>query len=396
MTTESADALLGRYRPVMQYDSLESYPADWAAVISDRPGNLLKRADGTILAAAGPAGGALPALTLSFLGPQHYANGQPVQADDLIDEVGQDYVAQAREMHGRPGYGDKVHGRVVEQAGVTWLQYWFFMYYDDPGFLDLGAHEGDIEMIQVRLDAAGNPDAASYAQHRSGVQATWAQVEQQGGAPVVYSARGTHASMLRHGTVISDRSFLPDHNDARGRRVQLELVELSPTATPWALWPGHWGGTKPESQVLGQVGVEANSPAAMITHRAWNDPNGFHAACDDADVPPVGSPHVDARPTPPAPRLQVSVDPRGRAHVRYDVTPAAGEPAPTKLVIGLDAHAGTVPPATTAVDIAAPTGELSAPLEGAAIGPLQVHATAHTADGRVSPTATASTPAPGT
>lgn len=50
---DSAGALAA-HRPVVQYDSLESYYTDWAAVISDRPGNILKRGDGTIIAAAGP------------------------------------------------------------------------------------------------------------------------------------------------------------------------------------------------------------------------------------------------------------------------------------------------------------------------------------------------------
>jgi len=191
-----APALLALHRPFVQYDSLESYYTDWAAVITDRPSNVLKRADGTVLAAAGPPTANVLALNLAFLHPTTYPTGQSVQGTDYLAEVGSDYVSQARAMHARPGYANKAHGRVVVKAGVTWLQYWFFMYYDDPGFLDLGTHEGDVEMIQVRLDASGTPDAVTYAQHRSGVRASWAQVEQKGASPVVYSARGTHASLL--------------------------------------------------------------------------------------------------------------------------------------------------------------------------------------------------------
>ena len=94
-------------------------------------------------------------------------------ATDFIGETRGDYVTAARQMHAKPGYANKAHGRIVEQDGLTWLQYWFFMYYDDPGFLGLGTHEGDVEMIQIRLDAAGQPDVVSYAQHRSGVRAPW-------------------------------------------------------------------------------------------------------------------------------------------------------------------------------------------------------------------------------
>ena len=55
----SADpaALLATYRPVVQYDSLESYYTDWAAVITDHPGNALKRVDGTVIATPGRRAG---------------------------------------------------------------------------------------------------------------------------------------------------------------------------------------------------------------------------------------------------------------------------------------------------------------------------------------------------
>ena len=158
-----------------------SYYAEWAAIITDRPSNVLKRADGTVLAAAGPSTVGVPQLNLAFLHPHRYPTGQTVEPTDYLAKVGSNYVSQARTMHARPGYANKAHARVVVQAGVTWLQYWFFMYYDDPDFLDLGTHEGDVEMIQLRLDATGTPDVVTYSQHRAGVAATWPQVARDHG-----------------------------------------------------------------------------------------------------------------------------------------------------------------------------------------------------------------------
>ena len=132
------------------------------------------------------------------------------------------------------------------------------------------------------------------------------KVEQQGASPVVYSARGTHASMLRAGELISDRPFLPDHNNGKGPRVLLDLIPLSEAQTPWAFWPGRWGGTRPEDQILGDVGVEANSPAPPSQHKAWSDPAGFHNDCEPADVPPVGTAHQVDRPAPPNPSSRSS------------------------------------------------------------------------------------------
>jgi hypothetical protein len=387
MAAFDSAALLAEYRPVVQYDSLESYYTDWAAVISDRPSNVLKRADGTVLAAAGTPTAGIPELNLSFLAPHTYPSGESASATDYIAEVGSDYVTQARDMHARPGYANKAHGHVVEQAGITWLQYWFFMYYDDPGFLDLGTHEGDIEMIQLRLDATGQPDVVTYAQHRSGVTAPWAQVEQQDSAPVVYSARGTHASMLRAGDLFSDRSFLPDHNDAHGPRVQLDLLPLSEALTPWAFWPGRWGGTRPEDQILGQVGIEANSPTAPNQHRAWTDPAGFHASCDAADVPAVGEMHSAGLPQPPPPQLQVRVDAaRGVANVKYEIPAGPAGAAPSQLVIGVDSSNGALPPATTVIHLTGAAGELEAPV-GADAASVEIRATTHAENGAVSPTA---------
>jgi hypothetical protein len=380
------DEALGQYRPVVQYDSLESYYTDSAGVITDRPGNVLKRVDGSVLAAAtagGPSGD-VPVLTLGFLRPDKYPTGETALPTDYVDETGKGYVQAALEMHAKPGYANKVHGRMAVQNGVTWLQYWFFMYYDDPGFLNFGTHEGDIEMIQLRLDAAGQPQEVSYAQHRSGVRAPWSEVEQQQGAPVVYSARGTHASMLRAGTLVSDRSFLPDHNDNRGPRVRLELVTLTSALTPWAFWPGFWGSTRPPDVDLGKVGIEASSPNGLPRHRAWQDPAGFHASCEPAVVPPVGAMQTADLKAPPTPALEVTPVPeRGVVRIKYAIPDTAGAPA-TGLVIGVGSPGEGHPPATTVIRDPGASGEIEAPL-GA--GPVEVRATTHSEQGAVSDTA---------
>lgn len=380
------DQALEQYRPVVQYDSLESYYADAAGVITDRPGNVLKRLDQSVLAAAtagGPSGN-VPVLTLGFLRPDTYPTGETVIPTDYVDETGKDYVEAALEMHGRPGYANKVHGRAAVENGVTWLQYWFFMYYDDPGFLGLGTHEGDVEMIQLRMGADGQPEEVSYAQHRSGVRAAWSEVEQQQGAPVVYSARGTHASMLRAGTLRSDRSFLPDHNDNRGPRVRPDLVTLTAELTPWAFWPGFWGSTRPPDVDLGRIGLEASSPPGLPQHPAWQDPAAFHVSCEPAGVPPVGTMQTADLSAPPPPQLTVTPVPeRGVVRIRYAIPAGAAAPA-TGLVIGVGSPGDGRPPATTLIRDPGASGEIEAPL-GA--GPVEVRATTHSDRGAVSETA---------
>ena len=75
------------------------------------------------------------------------------------------------------------------------VQYWFFYPYNDgPLFFD---HEHDWEHVTVRLTGEREPVAADFAQHandRPGVSHPWSELKREGEHPLVFSARGTHAS----------------------------------------------------------------------------------------------------------------------------------------------------------------------------------------------------------
>jgi hypothetical protein len=280
----------------------------------------------------------------------------------------------------------------IDGSQTWWLQYWFFMYYDDPSFLGFGTHEGDIEMIQLRLGPDGHPDAASYSQHRSGLRASWSQLElandpADGPVPVTYSARGSHANLLRSGTQISDRSFLPDHNDGLGHKVRPQLVTISAAATPWALWPGTWGGTR-GTGFFGDIGIAASSPVAMNQHRAWSDPAGFHAACEQADVqPPAGLAVPRVQPGPPAPEISVRAAGPEATVVDYAIPRADDMPTPTKIVVGLTSSGPAEPARTITANLTGSSGTIELP---AAPGPhYQIRATTHAEDGTPSDTAVA-------
>ena len=111
-----------------------------------------------------------------------------------------------------------VYGRIARlRDGGAWLQYWLFYRGQDQdrGIVRTGRHAGDWEMVQYRLDGAGQPVEAVYAQHSGAERCGWESVEQRDRHPVVYVAHASHASYLRAG--IRDRTF-PDPNDeADGR-----------------------------------------------------------------------------------------------------------------------------------------------------------------------------------
>src|SRR3954454_19800586 len=305
--------------------------------------NLLKRKSGTVLAKAGAG------LSLELLGSATFKDGKPATKDDYLDAVGKDYVADARRLHAKPQYADHIYGHVVKDSrGATWLQYWFFYYYNDKQFLGLGLHEGDWEMIQLRLAANGQPDVAPYAQHDGGERCAGASLEKGGdGAPIVYVARGSHASLLRRGRHAAP--FVPDECDAKGPLLRPALEELT---APWAAWPGFWGSTKARSP------LESPSPRGPAPHPQYTDPLSKHDAAAACQVRSRGALTMAAVPAPPEPQLEAHTH-DDRAVVEWRLEP--GTPEAATLVLSLDSPDDDLPPATYRVNRPRPTGAKTLP-----------------------------------
>ncbi len=325
--------LLERHRPILQYDSLESYRADSVATIanlvSGRRRNSLHRADGALIASTAP-GGEEAKLDIDFLRGPSYPDGQAARADDYLDEAGGAHAVDAREMRRRDGYADLVYGHARHDAeGRLWLQYWFFYYFSDKGLLGIGIHEGDWEMIQLRLGRDGRPDGASYGQHGGGRRASWSELERvqagAGEAPIVYPARGSHACHLRRGC--HRAPVVPDFNDGEGPRVRPRVTPIADDGPGWVLWPGRWGSTRRREA------FEADSPRGPREHPQWWDPAAFHAEASPAkEVPPGKEARLDL-PRPPQAELKALRD-GGRALVGYRFpAPVAGDGRPERIVV---------------------------------------------------------------
>lgn len=339
--TELDDELLARYCPVLAYDSQGSFFADSPAVMTDRVSadgrevNALKRADGAVLAAA-KAGRGRPQLELGFLGARKYASGAGVRAGDHLDAAGKDYVLAAREMH-RPPYNDVVHGHLaVDAKGGRWLQYWFFYLWNNKAFLGLGLHEGDWEMVQVRLSATDTPTEMTFAQHTHGQRCGWSLVEKQGDRPVVYVARGSQASYPRAGR--HDAPLVDDVADGKGARVSPRVESLVDRAPRWVGWPGRWGGTRARWQ------AESNSPVGPRQHGQWDDPLAFH---DDAvEFDPRRAAALPPPPAPAPPRITARRE-AGHAVIRSRLPRRkAHEPRAVQLIVSVDSPRDDLPPAT--------------------------------------------------
>jgi hypothetical protein len=367
-TPPSTADLLRTYSPVLRYEAQETYFADSAAEMTDNyvagsRQNVLVSGSGTRLAAANPAD-PLADLSLAYLGDPTYADGRAASSSHYLDAANTYYQQDAQRMRAA-GYGDRVYGRAVTQAGKTWLQYWLFSYYNPQNVFGFGVHEGDWEFVQVGLGGDGAPDVATYAQHSGGERCAWSAVQKSGGAPVVYVALASHASYFSAG--VNPRGFYPDdYHRGSGYQVRPAL-EIFP---PFMAWRGRWGAS-------------SSSPASPRQQGKWGDPGGFNAG---ASACTVGAAQAAATQTAlrasaemEAPRITATRD-GAVALVRYAV-----DARPSTLVVSV-AEAGAPEVATARrVRVTGAGGAVQLRLPPASPGPHVVSASAFSERGARSP-----------
>ncbi len=339
-------ALLERHRPLLAYDSLDCVRADSAATICSLalPGsrcNSLHRADGALIATASPVPGQAR-LEIGYLGAGAYADGQPAEPGDHLDECGGSLAADAFALHRDPSLADVVYGRARRgPAGTLWLQYWLFFYFADRGHLGIEQHEGDWQLVQLGLGRDEQPRGATLAHCGGALQLDWEEVEttgtEQGSVAVLYPARGSHAPLPGPGTYAAP--VVPNHSDGGGARVRPRLVPIGDDGPGWVHWPGRWGATRRREY------FEADSPRGPGLHAAWWDPAELEreARPRDGGADTVASP-------PPAPRLRARREGR-LAVVEYSFEEPEGGCAPARLVVAaVDANGDPGPARALAVE----------------------------------------------
>jgi hypothetical protein len=249
------DPRLEKHRPALVYDPQEGYRAMSAASITDYGDNVLKRSNGTAVSRAGHG------LSLQLLSTYDVKDG------DRLDEIG-DTLAASRHFQADPNYRERVYGRVKEDGGRTWLQYWLWCYYNPKQLLGLGKHEGDWEMVQVGLGADGTPEVVTYSQHEGGEGHSWEDVKHhQTDHPIAYVAPLSHACYFEPGAhpyVLGVDN--PDDS----------LPPILPHVEPfgaWQTWTGRWGN----SAGVGGGQLGGRSPASPGRQgQKWDHPNAWH------------------------------------------------------------------------------------------------------------------------
>jgi hypothetical protein len=255
------EELLRRFRPQLVYDSLEAYFADHPAQMVVNPGNELRRQDGTVLARADDG-----TLTLEALGP----GGEKT---DCLAIKGKDYAGQyARLRASRPELRNVMVARAkADRHGRLWLQYWLWYFYNDYRLTaNIGLHEGDWEMVQLRIGEDDAPDYVVFNQHKKAQRRPWDRVEKEPGRPEtarVYVARGSHASYFEAG--VHPTEVWADVGDGGRKGPEAELLFVD-DAVGWVSWPGRHPaaqrrGVRQPDGTGTQAGVEG--PGARVRRR---------------------------------------------------------------------------------------------------------------------------------
>jgi hypothetical protein len=345
--------LLKRFKPQVIYDHQEQYFSDSAAEWTDTPGNQLIRGDRkTVVAAAGGAGGH-PTLSLALLSDTTYgANGKPWEDGDYIGRPKKDYAKVYSRLHQNPLYRNRVYGRAVPAESPRWLQYWFFYFYNDAPAQALGIgygkHEGDWEMVQLRLSDDGFPDRAIYAQHKHAEVRPWPDVPKaaNGTAPLVYVARASHAAYFQTVHLPWERA----DGGLPSPPLVLEDITDGDTQPTWVKWPGTWGDTQKPGHGIGE-----SSPGAPCHHKQWQHPEVLLEEPGEK-----ATPERPVRALPPSLETMSVSRSNGRAEVSF-AFPGGSRGTATSLLVTTMSLDDKVPPATHTIPVGADTLSVVAP-----------------------------------
>ena len=185
-----------------------------------------------------------------------------------------------------------VYAHVVDDAdrpGYVALQYWFFWYHN-PAKND---HEGDWEFIQLLFQADSveqaltvEPAVVGYAQHTGGERSRWddSKLEKDGERPIVYPARGSHASYFDQALHLGRsgrEGFGCDLTEGATRRIDPRVVllpdEVHDPDDPfaWLAFQGRWG--QRESGFF-------NGPTGPFVKDRWTRPVAWEETLRDSSV----------------------------------------------------------------------------------------------------------------
>ncbi len=227
-------------------------------------------------------------------GDDHKARLNPLESGADVDT--QKRSNEVLGAYGRDqdlGSAGIAYGRVVEVDGALFLQYWLF-YPDNPCVLPPGRHDGDWELVQVRVERDGTDIQSTHltlAEHGKPVSEPIASAD---AAIDVFVAVDSHACYFEEGAnPIIPLSDVCEPAGTPSATPAIVLVPIEPSKKDWAHWSGRWGldrgpGTWlalllhlkrtpwPLSR-LNKVGAGESPPGPAHQGQSWRYPGAFAA-----------------------------------------------------------------------------------------------------------------------
>jgi hypothetical protein len=277
--------LLRRFAPTLHFDALER----WRPDLVDR---YLERS--TVLDAKNRT---LPGTPPAE--PAMHGDGDEIKAklNPLRNDSDLDTQRRSTEMLSVYGPDQDLtgagiaYGRVVPTAGEgLFLQYWLF-YPDNPCVLPPGRHDGDWELVQVKVQRAEDGYEATQVTLAEHGKAVTRGVEpgKAGRGPDVFVAVDSHACYFDAGAHPALLSDVCDPAGAPGASPSVTPLPIAPDKRTWVHWSGRWGldrggGTRLALSLhlkrttwpltlLNKAGESPPSPAHQGT--SWRFPKAF-------------------------------------------------------------------------------------------------------------------------
>jgi hypothetical protein len=286
MSPEAEQRLLEQFAPILHFDALERWrpgPVSpylaHAAVLDGRERAL----PGT--PPAEPAmkehGGA-PKARLNPLPKDRLRLDEQIRSNELLGVFGPE--------QGLDG-GGAVYGRLEPEGGGFFLQYWLF-YADNPCVLPPGRHDGDWELVQVRVERVGSGFEATQVTLAEHGKPTTMKVEASHAAhgPEVFVAVDSHACYFKSGSQpMLPLSDICQPETAEGVVPAVLPFPLVAGDEDWTHWAGRWGmdgafgtrvalrmGLKRTPRLLRHLNFGAGeSPPSPALQKSWPSPEAF-------------------------------------------------------------------------------------------------------------------------
>lgn len=296
-----AQVLAERHRPELRLGTDEHFEPEPFQLMLELPGSFLRRQPGSGFEpvrnpAAEDLNGKCDAADcyVDLMGSAVEAGGGETSCSIDRGLIARTYLDFYRE--GGDGFEPTVYARVKALPDGTVIQYWInYPVNDHPRLF----HEGDWEMVQVRLDGALQPFRAEYSQHEAGQWREWSDVEKVDGSerPVVYVAAGSHASYFRPGEFELVPYLAWDFADGNGSALSPQVkvipeLEQAGETFSWLAFSGRWGEQTDAALCLPEIpgvfsptGHRDGPPGPAFQGVKWSDPANWLAAekCDGCE-----------------------------------------------------------------------------------------------------------------